>query len=182
MEVLIGNKKDCIDEILEEIDNLSLRGKQTLLLDYGFYHDILNKLETDLSTITIFMLDNTKLDEDFVLKNKVGKVFYPCCEDYKTELLFHKIDLGIIGIELDGSIGHNHPGSSFDEMFNDSYLGIKGIMNAKTILFYLEGEKNQDLVKRIIESEETIDFPASVLMNHEDITAIIDKKASMKLD
>ena len=67
-------------------------------------------------------------------------------------------------------------------MFNDSSLGIKGIMNAKTILFYLEGEKNQDLVKRIIESEETVDFPASVLMNHQDITALLDKKASMKLD
>ena len=182
MEVLIGNKKDCIDEILEEIDNLSLRGNQTLLLDYGYYQDILKKLETDLSNITIFMLDDTRLDEDFILKNRVDKVFYPHDEEYKTELLFHKIDLGIIGIELDGSIGHNHPGASFDEMFNDSYLGIKGIMNAKTILFYLEGEKNQDLVKRIIESEETVDFPASVLMNHQDITALLDRKASMKLD
>ena len=104
MEVLIGNKKDCIDEILEEIDNLSLRGNQTLLLDYGYYQDILKKLETDLSNVTIFMLDDTRLDEDFILKNRVDKVFYPHDEEYKTELLFHKIDLGIIGIELDGSI------------------------------------------------------------------------------
>ncbi len=118
------------------------------------------------------------------------------------------IDIQLLGIGSNGHIGFNEPGTSFDavthkvdlkqstiednaRLFFDGKIddvpkqaismGIKNIMNAKSILILAFGKGKAEAVKGMIEGPVTTDLPASVLQNHDDVTVIIDKDAASLL-
>lgn len=180
MQVLIGNKNDCIEEIVETFKDY--QGKN-ILLDYSFYQKMLDGIEVDFSKTNVFFLENEMPSKEFVEHNSLKTYFLPSMEGYYENLLFHPIDLAFIGIKKEGSIGSNDPSNTnFENFKNENGLGLKGIMNAKEILVYLWGDEMSERANDFLTSELTEKYPASILINHENSRLLLDKKASQKLD
>lgn len=115
------------------------------------------------------------------------------------------IDMMLLGAGMNGHLGLNEPGTSFDlyshiieldditKIVGQKYftgevsltggisLGIKHIMETKTVILQLNGEKKAAIAKQLIDSEISTDFPASVLKSHKNSFLLIDKEASKYL-
>lgn len=115
------------------------------------------------------------------------------------------IDMMLLGVGMNGHLGLNEPGTSFDlyahivdlddvtkivgkKYFSDDVsltggisLGVKYIMEAKTVILQLNGEKKALIVKQLIESEISTNFPVSVLKSHKNAFLLLDKEASRYL-
>lgn len=112
------------------------------------------------------------------------------------------IDLQLLGLGLNGHIGFNEPGSSFekethcvnltqstilansrffasiDEVPTQAYtMGIKSIMMAKKILVIVSGEKKAEIVAKAFLGPVTPEVPASILQMHPDVTLVADEAA-----
>ncbi len=107
------------------------------------------------------------------------------------------IDIQLLGIGVNGHIGFNEPGTSFESYTNvveltestreankiyfDSIedvpthaitMGIKTILNAKKVVLLISGQSKQEAYDRLRSGEVTEDFPASALHKHPDVTVI----------
>ena len=128
------------------------------------------------------------------------------CKRYDEVIAEHPLDLQVLGIGRNGHIGFNEPGTPFDVTThvveltestieaNKRYfdkvedvpthalsMGIGSIMQSKKILLMAFGTDKADAIKGMIDGEVTVDLPASVLQNHDDLTVIIDEDAASKL-
>ncbi len=109
------------------------------------------------------------------------------------------IDLQILGLGLNGHIGFNEPGTSFDSRthivdldkstieanarFFESKeevptqaltMGISNIKEAKKILILVQGEKKADILKKVVYGDVTEEVPASVLQHHPNVVLVTD--------
>ncbi len=116
------------------------------------------------------------------------------------------IDLQLLGIGVDGHIGFNEPGTAIDSLthvvdltpntievnsrfFNSIEevptqavsMGIKTIMNTRSIILIATGSSKADIVKAFIEGPVTMDVPASVLQLHPFVEVYLDHEAAAKL-
>ena len=116
------------------------------------------------------------------------------------------IDLQLLGIGHNGHIGFNEPGTPFGsvthvvdltestinanarffESINDVptpavSMGIKTVMNARSIIFIALGADKAEIVKKMICGEVTPEVPASVLQLHPDVEVYIDHAAASLL-
>lgn len=60
-------------------------------------------------------------------------------------------------------------------------MGIKNVMNAKSILLIANGENKADAIKAMLEGEVSEECPASILQTHPNVVVIIDDAAASKL-
>ncbi len=122
---------------------------------------------------------------------------------YEKKLAKNKIDLQILGLGVDGHIGYNEPGSSFQSKtrlielqevtlkskFKNKKppstkaltMGIKNILNAKKIILLANGKHKRNAIKGLVKEGFRKNCPASVLKKHDDFTIISDKKAMDKV-
>lgn len=119
------------------------------------------------------------------------------------------LDLLILGIGVNGHIGFNEPGASFDartsfvtlaeQTRQDAFhpdsgftgpdevpthgitMGIKTILEARTVLLLASGEGKAEAIRRALEGPVTEEVPASALQRHADVTFIIDEGAAAQL-
>ena len=116
------------------------------------------------------------------------------------------IDLQLLGIGHNGHIGFNEPGTPFgsvthvvdltestinanarffasvDDVPTQAVsMGIKTVMNAKSIIFIALGESKAEIVKKMVCGEVTPEVPASVLQLHPDVEVYIDHAAAALL-
>ena len=116
------------------------------------------------------------------------------------------IDLQLLGIGHNGHIGFNEPGTPFGSVthvvdltestlqanarFFESIddvptqavsMGIKTVMNARSIIFIALGESKAEIVKKMVCGEVTPEVPASVLQLHPDVEVYIDHAAAALL-
>lgn len=160
---------------------------------YFMCHNLFNELDIDMNNVHV-PKGNGNIDEE--------------CKAYNQLLEDNPIDIQLLGIGSNGHIGFNEPGTSFDavthkvdlkqstiednaRLFFDGKIdevpkqaismGIKNIMDAKSILILAFGKGKAEAVKGMIEGPVTTDLPASVLQNHNDVTVIIDKDAASLL-
>ena len=107
------------------------------------------------------------------------------------------IDIQLLGIGVNGHIGFNEPGSSFEKgthvveltastreanrMYFEQLedvpthaitMGIKTIVQAKKIVLLISGASKQEAYDRLRAGQVTEQFPASVLHLHDDVTVI----------
>jgi glucosamine-6-phosphate deaminase len=61
-------------------------------------------------------------------------------------------------------------------------MGIKNIMQAKSILMVVSGANKADAVYGMVKGDVTPDLPASVLQLHPNVTIVCDKAAAAKLN
>lgn len=150
------------------------------------------------------LFDHVDIKEENVhLPSSLGSDLQKNCDEY-TELLNNAVvDIQLLGIGGNGHIGFNEPGTSFESttqiiklaektrqdnkrFFNSIdevpthaiTMGIKNIMNAKSILLVASGKSKADAVYKLLNGEVTESFPASILKNHPNVTVIIDEEAA----
>jgi glucosamine-6-phosphate isomerase len=113
------------------------------------------------------------------------------------------IDMILLGAGMNGHLGLNEPGTSFDlyshivnldettKVVGQKYfsgkvnltkgitLGLKYIMEAKTVILQLNGKRKAEVVKRLIENEASAAFPASAIKLHKNSFLLLDKEAAI---
>ena len=154
-----------------------------------------------------FMHDNLFNHVDIVednvhLPSASGENFDKQCEAYNDMLHQVEIDIQLLGIGSNGHIAFNEPGTPFElethvveltdktrqdnkRFFNSidevpthaMTMGIKNIMQAKSIVMLISGKNKAETVKNLLTGPITEQFPASILNKHSDVTVIIDEDA-----
>jgi len=126
-------------------------------------------------------------------------------ECIKTDSFIKKygpIDMMLLGAGMNGHLGLNEPGTSFDlyshlinldkttkavgqkyfsgkvSLTSGITLGVKYIMEAGTVILQLNGNRKAEVVRRLIESEISPSFPASVIKAHSNSFLLLDKEAA----
>ncbi len=171
---------------LDEYCNISILHPQSY---YYFMHDnLFNHVDIVEDNVHLPSTKGEKLDEQ--------------CEAYNKMLHEVKIDIQLLGIGSNGHIAFNEPGTPFElethivkltdktrqdnkRFFNSidevpthaMTMGIKNIMQAKSIVMLISGANKADAVKKLLTGPVTESFPASALNNHPDVTVIIDEAA-----
>lgn len=129
-------------------------------------------------------------------------------ECVKTDNFIKKygpIDMMLLGAGMNGHLGLNEPGTPFDLYSHIVYLdettkivgqkyfsgkvaltsgislGIKYIMETKTVLLQMNGTRKADIAKKLVESEITTALPASALKGHNNSYLLLDMEAASKL-
>ncbi len=128
------------------------------------------------------------------------------CDRYNALLETKKPDVQVLGLGSNGHIGFNEPNTPFDSvthlvdltentikdnsrLFNSIdevprqalSMGIKNIMQAKSILMVVSGKNKAEAVRGMVKGEITPALPASVLQLHPFVTVICDKDAASLL-
>lgn len=115
------------------------------------------------------------------------------------------IDIMLVGIGMNGHIGFNEPGSSFDNLshvinldeitksvgkkyFTEQVqltkgitLGFRHLLNTKKVFLMANGLKKAEVIKKTVEGPVVEDFPASIMQNHGNGFVIIDEEAASLL-
>lgn len=130
------------------------------------------------------------------------------CKDYERSIEdVGGIDLMVLGIGNNGHIGFNEPSSYFagathrvklhentieaNSRFFGSLdkvpkhavtMGIKSIMQCRSVMILASGKGKADAIKKALEGPITPELPASVLQLHRDLTVIVDEEAASLLE
>lgn len=115
------------------------------------------------------------------------------------------IDMMLLGAGMNGHLGLNEPGTPFDlyshivtlaettkavgqkyfsgkvKLTSGITLGLKHIMEAEMVILQMNGMRKAEVARRLIDSEISPDFPASILKSHSNSFLLLDKEASIKL-
>ena len=129
-------------------------------------------------------------------------------ECIKSDLFIKKygpIDMILLGAGMNGHLGLNEPGTAFDlyshivnlddttktvgqkyfsgkvNLTSGVTLGLKYIMEAKTVILQLNGTRKAEVAKRLIETEVSPAFPASAIKSHLNSFLLLDREAAKYL-
>ena len=116
------------------------------------------------------------------------------------------IDLQLLGVGRNGHIGFNEPGTSFDSLTHRVQLsrstreanarffssidevpseavsmGIKTVMNARSILLFAQGEEKAEVIQKAVYGPVTEKVPASILQLHPFVELFLDPEAAKLL-
>lgn len=143
-------------------------------------------------------------EENVHIPSSVGDDLKKNCDDYSKALNAATVDMQLLGIGANGHIGFNEPGTPFDSetlivtlkektrldnaRFFDGdinqvpkhaiTMGIKNIMNAKSVLLVASGKNKADAINKLINGPVTEEFPASALQNHKGkVIVVADEEA-----
>lgn len=196
----VGMYKDMIEDHKE--NGTSYKDVKTYNLDEYVGID-----RNDPQSYYTFMNENLFKDIDIDPANT--HVPYGSTDEdaQKYEDAVQNVDIQVLGIGNNGHIGFNEPGTPFDapthiveltestreanKRFFDNDInkvpekaisqGLKTIMKAGKILLLASGAAKADAVKAMIEGQEDVNCPASVLQSHPDVVVILDEAAASKL-
>ncbi len=111
------------------------------------------------------------------------------------------IDLMLLGIGLNGHIGFNEPGASFEsyahviqldkttqtvgqkyfqseQTLNEGItLGLKHVMESQHVILMAKGTKKRDIIHLALDGDVTEAVPASILQNHTNSEVMVDHLA-----
>jgi glucosamine-6-phosphate deaminase len=136
--------------------------------------------------------------ENINLLNGTLKDFKKECKSYENKIKKTPIDIQILGIGINGHIGFNEPGSSFNSktrlidlapetLKENKYLkkaltmGISTIVKSKKIILLASGKKKAKAILELVKGKINKNLPASFLKKNKNFLVIIDKKAGSLL-
>jgi glucosamine-6-phosphate isomerase len=160
---------------------------------YFFKHELFEPLKLSPAQTHLFDAMSGNLEEecrkmDAVIREKGG------------------IDLMIVGIGMNGHIGFNEPGVSFDKYAHvtdldnttltvgQKYfktavalqkgitLGLQHLLDARKAILMANGSKKAGVIKKTMEGEVTNAFPASIMQKHANGVVMVDEEAASLLD
>lgn len=162
------------------------------------------KSENCLSFLKKHLFDHIDYsDENFCFFDGESSDLLEECN--KTDIFIKEngpIDMILLGAGMNGHIGLNEPGTSFDlyshivnldettNIVGQKYfsgkvnlamgvtLGLKYIMEAKMVILQISGSGKAEVVRRLIDSEISPSFPASIVKSHDNSFLLLDKEAS----
>ena len=149
----------------------------------------------------LFEKINIKKENTFV-PSGVAEDIEKECKEYDERIKnFGGIDLQVLGIGLDGHIGFNEPGDSFQKsthvvkLHNSTIeansrffssidrvpryaitMGMVSIMQAKKILLIANGKSKEEILNKALYGPITPQIPASILQLHPDLTIIYSEE------
>jgi len=112
------------------------------------------------------------------------------------------IDIILLGVGMNGHLGFNEPGVSFDhyshvidldetsktvgqkyfiggrELSKGITLGIQHIMESKIAILIANGSKKANIIQKTLDEPVTNSIPSTVLKNHKESYLFVDKEAS----
>jgi glucosamine-6-phosphate isomerase len=112
------------------------------------------------------------------------------------------VDMMLLGVGMNGHLGLNEPGIPFDlyshivkldettknvgqkyfsgnvKLTGGISLGVKYIMEAKTVLLQMNGTRKAPVARKLIDSEISPAFPASAIKAHSNALLLLDKEAA----
>lgn len=231
--IRVENQVEGAKIALELLKEKLAQGAKTLGLATGsspieFYKQIIAS-DLDFSELTSVNLDEYVglsgdnpqsyryfMNEQLFHKKPFKESFLPngVAEDAEAEvkrynqiLADHPVDLQILGIGINGHIGFNEPGTSFDSTvhivnleqstieanarFFDKIedvptqafsMGIRNILDAKSIILFAYGASKAQAIAGTVQGEVTESLPASALQRHKDVVIIADKEALTLLE
>ncbi len=115
------------------------------------------------------------------------------------------IDLMLVGIGMNGHIGFNEPGMSFNsyshvidldettisvgqkyfkrpvKLKQGITLGLKHLMEARKVLLLANGAKKAAVIKQAVEGPVSEKFPASIIQTHPQGIVMVDEEAAVSL-
>jgi glucosamine-6-phosphate deaminase len=115
------------------------------------------------------------------------------------------IDMMLLGIGMNGHLGLNEPGMSFDlyshivsldettKVIGQKYfsgkvvltkgisLGMKYILESKTVILQISGSRKAEIAKQLIDSKITDKLPASILKSHQNAYLMMDQEAAGRI-
>jgi glucosamine-6-phosphate isomerase len=116
------------------------------------------------------------------------------------------IDILLVGIGMNGHIGFNEPGTSFDsfchvalldettktvgqkyfkeqiELNKGITIGLGHLLTAKKVFLQANGIKKAEVIKQTVEGTITEDFPASIMQQHTNGFILVDEEAGSLLN
>jgi glucosamine-6-phosphate isomerase len=132
----------------------------------------------------------------------------PQKECYKMDKIISEkggIDLMLLGVGMNGHIGFNEPGVSFDNcshlvQLDDTTLsvgqkyfanetalgkgltlGVKTVTDTNKVILMATGVKKAEVMKKVLEGEVSNTVPASIIRNHRNSFVMIDDDAASSL-
>lgn len=125
-------------------------------------------------------------------------------ERYEQILAENPVDLQLLGIGQNGHIAFNEPGTPFDSVthkveLTDSTIqankrnfekeedvpryaysmGLSSIMQAKKIILLAFGEEKAEAIRDLVTAKVATEaIPSTILINHPDVTIIVDEAAA----
>lgn len=151
-------------------------------------------------------LFNVKPFKKSYLPNGVAENAQEEIDRYEKVLKDNPIDFQLLGLGINAHIGFNEPGTPFTQRThkvaltqstveaNKRYfdrvedvpthaysMGLANIIEAKEILLIAYGKSKAQAIKDLVEGSQTIDVPASILQQHDNVTIIIDEEAAILL-
>jgi glucosamine-6-phosphate isomerase len=155
----------------------------------------------------------TKLFEPLRLPPSQYFLFNPLAGDLEAEckkmdaVIAEKggIDIMLVGIGMNGHIGFNEPGTSFNVLchvaeldsttksvgqkyFKEETVLQQGIsigpghlMNAKKVFLQANGKRKAEVIQKTVEGELSENFPASIMQQHANGFVLIDEEAASLL-
>lgn len=115
------------------------------------------------------------------------------------------IDIMLVGIGMNGHIGFNEPGTSFNNLshvieldeitrsvgqkyFNEQVelskgitIGFKHLLNTKKVFLMANGTKKAEVIQKTVEGPVTESFPASIMQKLENGFVLVDDEAASLL-
>jgi glucosamine-6-phosphate isomerase len=112
------------------------------------------------------------------------------------------IDMMLLGVGMNGHLGLNEPGAPFDasshvveldettrrvgqkyfsspvRLSRGVTLGLKQVLEARTLIVQMSGLKKAPVARRLVESEVTPEFPASITKHHSNSHLLLDADAA----
>lgn len=154
----------------------------------------------------LFNYINIKSENINILDGKTEDVEKECF-DYEEKIKeAGGIDIQVLGIGVNGHIGFNEPDVDFkakthlvklngktiesnSRFFNSASqvpkfalsMGIKTIMQSKSIILLASGREKADAIEKTINGKICPEIPASILQLHNNVNIIVDKDAARKL-
>tara|TARA_R110000868_G_scaffold113100_1_gene303861 strand:+ start:5680 stop:6408 length:729 start_codon:yes stop_codon:yes gene_type:complete len=155
---------------------------------YFFKHNLFEPLHLLSNQIYLFdgMLNNLEMEcmkMDEFIKKKGG------------------IDFMIVGVGLNGHIGFNEPGVSFDyyshiinlaemtlnvgqkyfdvptSLHQGITLGLKHFLDTKTVILMADGIKKADIIQKTLEEEINSNIPSTIIRKHKNAIVMVDEEA-----
>jgi glucosamine-6-phosphate isomerase len=160
---------------------------------YFFQHEIFTPLHFSSAQVHLFNAMSDSLEDE--------------CRKMDTAI-YEKggIDLMIVGIGINGHIGFNEPGVSFNyyshvtdldettislgqKYFKTAVrlqkgitLGLRHLQESKKVLLLANGTKKAEVIKKTVEGEIISSFPASIMQKHSNGFVMVDEEAAGLLD
>jgi glucosamine-6-phosphate isomerase len=154
---------------------------------------------------TLFTPIGSKEENIFFFDAKSANLQKECERIDEVIAMKGKIDIILLGVGMNGHLGFNEPGVSFDsyahvielddtsktvgqkyfketrELDKGITLGIKHILESKKAVLIANGTKKAPIIKKTIEAAVTTMIPSTVLRTHQDAYVFIDEQAAAKL-
>ena len=159
---------------------------------YFFQNNLIGPLE--LRSSQYFLFDALAPD----LKNECVKM-----DQFIKEK--NGIDIMLVGIGMNGHIGFNEPGASFNnlshvieldeitksvgqkyfkekmELGKGITIGFKHLLDSRKVFLMANGTKKAEVIKKTVEGPVTESFPASIMQKHDNGFVIVDDEAASLL-